>query len=113
MAIVEQNIGSKPLTMETLLTALNREAMPVLRRLREAVNARLGGYYADTIGDGAATSYTITHGLSSRDVVVQVYDAATYADVTPSSVVRTTPNAVTVTFGAPPAADSRRVVVRL
>lgn len=59
---------------------------------------------------GASTSFTVTHNLGTRDVVVQTYNAATYDPVS-STVVRTTINTVTVTFGSAPGADSYRVVI--
>lgn len=67
-----------------------------------------------TIGDGAATSYVVQHGLGTRDVLVQVYHVATgsptYETVT-TDVVRTDTNNVTISFSSPPASNSYRVVV--
>lgn len=67
---------------------------------------------AATVGDGAATTYTVTHNFATRDVLVQVYQTATpwaqvYADVTLPSV-----NTATVTFASAPAAGAYRVVVQ-
>lgn len=63
-----------------------------------------------TIGDGTATSIAFSHNLGTRDVVVQVYDAATYETVF-CGVVRNTVNQVTLNFGAAPALNAFRVVV--
>jgi hypothetical protein len=66
-----------------------------------------------TIGDGTNTSYTVQHGLGTRDVLVQVYDtgaAPTYETVV-TDVVRTDTNNVTISFSAIPASNSYRVVV--
>lgn len=68
--------------------------------------------YATTIGDGVSTSYVVTHNLNSRDVIVSVYEAASgFEEVLVSSVVRTTPNTVTVSFAYPPSSQQYRVVV--
>jgi hypothetical protein len=67
--------------------------------------------YASTIGNGVATSYTVTHNLNSRDVDVQLYDLTTNETVI-SDVVRNTVNTVVVSFTNPPATGSIRVLVK-
>jgi hypothetical protein len=62
------------------------------------------------IGDGAATSYTITHNFNTRAVLVQVYDSSTYETVI-ADVSRTNVNAVTVAFSVAPASNAYTVVV--
>ena len=62
------------------------------------------------IGDGTATSYTVTHGFNTRTVMVQVYDAATY-DTVIADTVRTTVDAVTVSFSVAPSLNAYVVVV--
>ena len=66
--------------------------------------------YAATIGDGSATSYTVTHSLGTKDVTVSTRyvssDAACEVDWTASSTT-----AITLTFASAPAASSIRVVV--
>jgi hypothetical protein len=66
--------------------------------------------YVTVIGDGSATTYTVTHGLNTRDVIVQLYDAATY-ETLEADVVRNGVNTVQITFGTAPAINSIRVVV--
>jgi hypothetical protein len=68
--------------------------------------------YIETIGDGTATSYTVTHGLGSRRVMVQMYDSSTYETVY-AQVVRTTTTAITVDFNNAPAANDVTVMVEL
>jgi hypothetical protein len=67
--------------------------------------------YATSVGDGAATSYTITHNLGTRDVIVSVYEATgTYAEVI-CDVNHATTNTITLLFSVAPTSNQYRVVV--
>ena len=68
--------------------------------------------YTGTItGDGTTTTFTITHGLDSRDVIVNIYDGSTYEDVV-VDIIRTTTSAIAVTFAtAPSNAKTYKVVI--
>jgi len=67
--------------------------------------------YAASVGDGSATSYTVTHNLNTRDVIVTVYDnSAPYAEVI-TDVAHTTVNTVTIAFSVAPTSNQYRVVV--
>ena len=67
--------------------------------------------YAVSIGDGAATSYTVTHNLGTKDVTIHVYDnASPYAQVE-TDVEHTTNNTATIKFAAAPTSDQYRIVV--
>lgn len=70
-----------------------------------------GSGAAANVGDGTNTSYTITHNLNSRDVIVQVYDNATYENVFVDTA-RPTVNTVTLTFATAPALNSYRVIIQ-
>jgi hypothetical protein len=61
--------------------------------------------------DGSATSYTVQHGLGTRDVIVQVYTTASPYDTVYTDVERTDTNNVTVKFASAPADDAYRVVI--
>ena len=65
---------------------------------------------AINVGNGAATSFAITHNLGTRDVIVNVYDNATY-DTVEVDIVRTDTNTVTVSFAVAPASNAYRVVI--
>ena len=66
--------------------------------------------YSANVGNASATSISVTHSLSTRDVQVQVYDNATY-DTVEVDVVRTDTNTVTLSFASAPALNAYRVVV--
>jgi len=68
--------------------------------------------YIETIGDGTALQYTVTHGLGSRRVMVQMYDSSSYETVY-AQVVRTTTTAITVDFNNAPATNDVTVMVEL
>ena len=68
--------------------------------------------YAVDIGNGSATSFTVTHSLSTRDVTVSVYATATPWDEIEVDVAHTSTSTVTVAFtGLVPTTNQYRVVV--
>jgi len=64
----------------------------------------------ETIGDGSATSFAITHNRSTTDVVVEVYDASSN-DTVFANVNRNSTSQVTVSFASAPATNAYKVVV--
>jgi hypothetical protein len=76
-----------------------------------AVQAIIDGSGAvANVGDGESIVFAVTHNLASRDVIVQVYDNATY-DTVYVDTVRTSVNVVTLTFATAPASNAYRVVI--
>lgn len=71
-----------------------------------------GGQYAADIGNGSATTITVTHSLGSRDVIVQVYRNSGNYDEVIVETRRTTTNAVDLVFATAPTTNQYRVVVR-
>jgi hypothetical protein len=67
--------------------------------------------FQQTIGDGAATQYTVTHNLNTRDVHVEVYRNSGNFDTIMCDVDRPSVNSVRCTFAAAPASNAFRVVV--
>ena len=84
-------------------TATNRAVTP---------NSLKSTKFITTIGDGSATSYTVTHNLGSRRVMVQMYDSSSYETVY-AEVKRTTTNTLTVDFNTAPAANDITVLCQL
>ena len=77
---------------------------------RSTIAPVLGRVVAESVGNASATSFTITHGLGTRDVSVQVYDNASY-DTVIADVVRTDTDTCTVSFSSAPASNAYRVVL--
>lgn len=66
--------------------------------------------YAETIGTGIDTLFTITHNLGTTDVSVGVYRIAT-GEVIDADITHTGSDTVTVEFGEAPGVDAYRVTV--
>ena len=66
--------------------------------------------FAQNIGDGSATSITVTHGLGTLDVQVQVVEVSSGATVE-TDVTRASTTQVTLGFTTAPASNAYRVIV--
>ena len=67
--------------------------------------------YAADVGDGSATTYTVSHNLGTKDVIVSVYDNSTpFAEVI-CDVQHTSTTAITLLFSVAPTSNQYRVVV--
>lgn len=64
------------------------------------------------IGDGSATSYTVTHAMNTRDVTVEVYRNSGSYDTVFVEVQRPSVNSVDILFDTAPSSNAYRVVVR-
>ncbi|MBP7657631.1 MAG: hypothetical protein KA742_13930 [Pseudoxanthomonas sp.] len=67
--------------------------------------------FAANVGDGSATSITVTHNLNTRDVQVQVYRNSGNYDQVLVETLYTSVNSVTLVFDSAPAANAFRCVV--
>jgi phosphohistidine swiveling domain-containing protein len=115
VALVDQALSTKPLTAEidAVTHALNREVVPVLRRVRAVLNER-GSVAATVVGDGLNTLFVVTHPYSTLNVMAAVVDNVTGEDVFPPNVVvaRDDESTLSVTFLVAPAVDGATVLVR-
>jgi hypothetical protein len=79
-------------------------------KLKTTLDNRTGGY-AINIGDGTATTFTVTHNLNTKDVTVELIEVSTgetvYADTT-----RPTVNTLSIVFAVAPTAAQYRVIVK-
>lgn len=111
------NDGANTITFDTTLAASNSYlskasglAVDISTVESKLVTDGFTKKVSASVGNGVATSYAVTHNLGTRDVVVNVYDNASY-DTVEVDVVRTDANTVTVTFASAPSSNAYRVVV--
>ena len=67
--------------------------------------------YSVDVGDGAATSYTLTHNLGTRDVRVEVYRNSGNYDTVLVETRRSSTNAVVLVFATAPTSNQFRAVI--
>jgi hypothetical protein len=79
-----------------------------------AVPAAVLRDFAQTVGDGATTVFTVAHGLGTLDTQTSVYNPLTGLEYLPTAytVVHNSPTVSTVTFAAAPAAGAARILVQ-
>lgn len=63
------------------------------------------------LGDGAATAFTITHGLGTFSVGVEIVENAPPYATRIADVTRPTPDTVTIAFAAAPAPNQYRYIL--
>ena len=91
-------------------TGTNDTAYVTPLKMVTYLNNAVGGY-ATNVGNAAATSFTVTHNLGTRDVTTMIYDNTTYEEVI-TDIAMTTTNTATVTFATAPASAAYRVVIK-
>jgi hypothetical protein len=67
------------------------------------------GFAAD-LGNGVLTTFTVSHNFSTFDVIVQVFENATGAEIF-ADVKRVAEDDVNITFGSAPTTNQYRVLV--
>jgi hypothetical protein len=66
--------------------------------------------FSQSVGNGSLLTFAISHGLATQDVLVQIYDNGSLAQVE-ADVVHTSTSVVTVNFTVAPTTNQYRVVV--
>ena len=66
--------------------------------------------FVTTIGDGTAKTFTVTHNLNSRDILVQIMDATTH-EVVMADIAINADNSIAINFETAPAANGYRVII--
>jgi hypothetical protein len=77
----------------------------------ELATAVLPQKLAFTIGDTSTTTFTVTHNMNTRDLVVSVYEVSSPYDSVYADISHATANTVTLSFSTAPATNEYRVVV--
>jgi len=102
---------SQTITVRPYTGSIRIEVPAVARAQVAVVGLGARTKFATAFGDGAATSYTITHNLGTRDVHVAVYRNSGSYDQVAAVIRHSTTNAVTVEMSVAPTLNQFRCVV--
>lgn len=109
---IAELVGSAPETLDTLYEiaeALGRDpnfATTILTKLAEKTKK-----YTQQIGNGSDTVIEVSHGLNSRDVIVQLRETAPPYAVVMTDVEITTTDKITLRFAEAPATNEYTVTI--
>lgn len=135
---VTRRVSRRPIEEKRLLQAVNKELVPAVAELIDHANELEPGLdaaetllvehetridalesasFAQTFGDGAATTFGFAHGLGTLDVLAQVYDTGTGDDATLAIMAvgyirRVDANTVEINVTPAPGAGQFRAVFR-
>jgi hypothetical protein len=91
-------------------TAAREAADTALDGRLDTIESNFTRKYSVAVGNGSATSFTVTHNLDTEDVVVSVREVATGAVVV-ASITHTSEDVVTIAVNNAPASNALKVVV--
>lgn len=74
------------------------------------LNATAPQGFAADLGDGVATTFLVSHNFSTFDVIAQVYEQSTGAEIQ-TQVERAAEDDIRVTFGSAPTLNQYRLLV--
>ena len=105
---------SATVTAKGLLSSLSEQTIDItasqVSDFCTAVSTCIAANEQYSASIGGATSIAVTHGLGTRDVMVQLYDNSSY-DTVYADVTRNTVNQVTVDFTTAPSANDIRILI--
>lgn len=79
-------------------------------KLKTLLDNRVGGFSIN-IGNNINTSFALSHGLDTKDVIVAIYENSTEEEII-TDVFTSDNNTVTITFIVPPTTNQYRVVIK-
>lgn len=82
----------------------------VTSAIQTQINNKPSKFTTD-VGDASNTTFTITHNLNTRDIIVQVYENTFFTQIIPTGITRTSTTQAVITFGATPGVDEYKVIV--
>lgn len=105
LRIADEGVGTEQIEPEAITAALLASDIPV-STFTGAIRR-----HAESVGDATNKAFTIGHGFSTRDVIVQVFRNTTPYDQVEATVEHTSTTEVTVSFEVIPTTNQYRVVV--
>lgn len=99
-------------TIEITADSLNvKDGGITQAKLDSTLASKIVNGYAETLGDGTETSFSITHNLNSNDIIVNIYKLSTGESVQ-CDVLRTSVNEISVDATPAPASNDLRVLIQ-
>lgn len=111
--MADNSVGTAEIIDANVTTAKIADDAVTQAKLDATLEAKIVNGYAETVGDGSTTSFTITHNLGTKDVTVQIYEISS-GECVECQVARDTTNALSIgVFPAPDTNDIRVLVQKL
>lgn len=107
---VQATAKASPIATDILLIADSASSNALKKITLADIVTLAGNGFSDTWVSG--TTKAVTHGLGTRNVMVEVFDNVTYETVYLDSVVRTDTNTVTLTASVAPSGSGLTVLVK-
>lgn len=90
---------------------LDLVAINAIKELDQLLTYISSSTYAQNLGDGINSSFTVTHSLNTRDIIAMVHSNVSENIIYPSMSIDT-PNTIVVSFDTVPSTNEYRLVVK-